>query len=496
MAICPNGHDSVAEDFCDACGTRIASSPGVGSVRVVGKHHAGGPRPAGSPSDTCPWCGRPSSGQFCAHCGFRVRRPFAPLAEPRFAAGSQPADGSQLPAESQPVPESQPLPDSQPVPEPQSAPEPRAWPKSQPVARPERSFPSVPAEPIEPPARSATPPWSAGPALPANPDWHAATSWSAIPASSSDQVTSPAPAVSSVPPDSLFPPVPRPDSLPSPWPRPHSPSPLPATSAAEFATPDPPELAGTADVEPTSPRALSPASFFTPVTPDPVSPAPSGSVAPPDTPYPEDLPASSERPAFLDWFRSPDPAESSDLAVPSESPEPWAPPEQHAPADAPAPDSYSWSARADAPSPSAPHTTPMPKFTPVTWSVEVAADRTYYNQMQADRARMGWDLPFPVGTTERRFPLTGQQMRIGRRSAARTVEPEIDLSGPPVDPGISRLHALLLSAPDGSWAVLDPGSANGTLLNGREIAPGDLIPLRDGDRINLGAWTAITVRRD
>jgi pSer/pThr/pTyr-binding forkhead associated (FHA) protein len=41
--------------------------------------------------------------------------------------------------------------------------------------------------------------------------------------------------------------------------------------------------------------------------------------------------------------------------------------------------------------------------------------------------------------------------------------------------------------------VLDPGSANGTLLNGREIAVGDLIPLRDGDRINLGAWTAITV---
>jgi pSer/pThr/pTyr-binding forkhead associated (FHA) protein len=65
-----------------------------------------------------------------------------------------------------------------------------------------------------------------------------------------------------------------------------------------------------------------------------------------------------------------------------------------------------------------------------------------------------------------------------------------------VDPGVSRLHALLLPASDGSWAVLDPGSANGTLLNGREIAPGDLIPLRDGDRINLGAWTAITLRRE
>src|ERR1700691_859963 len=78
MAICPNGHNSVADDFCDACGTRIATSP----VRVVGRHHAGGPRPAGSPDDTCPWCGNPSSGQFCKQCGFRVRRPFAPLTEP------------------------------------------------------------------------------------------------------------------------------------------------------------------------------------------------------------------------------------------------------------------------------------------------------------------------------------------------------------------------------------------------------------------------------
>ena len=105
-------------------------------------------------------------------------------------------------------------------------------------------------------------------------------------------------------------------------------------------------------------------------------------------------------------------------------------------------------------------------------------------------------VPFPIVRGERRILLGGQQMRIGRRSAARGLDPEIDLSGPPVDPGISRLHALLLPARDGTWAVLDPGSANGTLLNGREIAPGDLIPLRDGDRINLGAWTAITVHRE
>ncbi len=145
---------------------------------------------------------------------------------------------------------------------------------------------------------------------------------------------------------------------------------------------------------------------------------------------------------------------------------------------------------------SAPPTAPMPKFTPTTWSVVVTSDRLYFDRMELKRGLTGPAVTFPAFSTERRFQLSGKQMRIGRRSAVRGVEPEIDLSGPPVDPGISRLHLLLLSAPDGSWAVLDPGSANGTLLNGREIAPGDMIPLRDGDRINLGAWTAITLRRD
>jgi pSer/pThr/pTyr-binding forkhead associated (FHA) protein len=87
-------------------------------------------------------------------------------------------------------------------------------------------------------------------------------------------------------------------------------------------------------------------------------------------------------------------------------------------------------------------------------------------------------------------------MRIGRRSASRGLAPEIDLSGPPADPGISRLHAVLIAVPAGHWAVLDPGSANGTLVNGAEIALGEQVRLQDGDRINLGAWTAITVHRD
>ena len=36
MAICPNGHDSASDDFCDVCGMRIAASPSPGSAGNTG----------------------------------------------------------------------------------------------------------------------------------------------------------------------------------------------------------------------------------------------------------------------------------------------------------------------------------------------------------------------------------------------------------------------------------------------------------------------------
>jgi pSer/pThr/pTyr-binding forkhead associated (FHA) protein len=130
-----------------------------------------------------------------------------------------------------------------------------------------------------------------------------------------------------------------------------------------------------------------------------------------------------------------------------------------------------------------------------TWTAVVGADRGYYERVQAVTGPEGAAVTFPSYYAERRFQLVGNQMRIGRRSVSRGLAPEIDLTGPPADPGISRLHAVLIATQDGNWAVLDPGSANGTLVNGAEIGVGDQIPLHDGDRINLGAWTAITVHR-
>ena len=56
--------------------------------------------------------------------------------------------------------------------------------------------------------------------------------------------------------------------------------------------------------------------------------------------------------------------------------------------------------------------------------------------------------------------------------------------------------AASMPVPDGTWSVVDPGSANGTTLNGSEIPTGQAVPLRDGDRIHLGAWTELRVVRD
>jgi hypothetical protein len=127
------------------------------------------------------------------------------------------------------------------------------------------------------------------------------------------------------------------------------------------------------------------------------------------------------------------------------------------------------------------------------WSAVIRADRPYYETVLATGGIDESQVPFPCDYPERRVPLTGSQLRIGRRSVSREVTPEIDLTDPPADPAISRLHAVLVAQPDGSWAVIDTGSENGTSVNGTEIAIGDLVVLRPGDVICVGAWTAITI---
>jgi serine/threonine-protein kinase len=134
-----------------------------------------------------------------------------------------------------------------------------------------------------------------------------------------------------------------------------------------------------------------------------------------------------------------------------------------------------------------------------TWTAVVAADRAYYDSVWAADMSPDEIVPFPAGTPVRRFTLAGGELLIGRRSVSRNIHPEIDLTlpnGGPTDVGVSRLHAKLVSGPEGSWSLIDLGTENGTLVNGREMRQGDIVPLRDGDRINLGMWTVITITRE
>ncbi|MFU8872886.1 FHA domain-containing protein [Micromonospora sp. SL4-19] len=123
------------------------------------------------------------------------------------------------------------------------------------------------------------------------------------------------------------------------------------------------------------------------------------------------------------------------------------------------------------------------------------ADPAYFEVVRAMGGEDAGTMAFPQFAPERRFVLTGGQMVIGRRSRSRGVNPDIDLVGPPEDPGVSHLHALLVAEQDG-WAVVDLESANGTYLNdpsSNPIDPNVHVPIRDGDKIYLGAWTALTI---
>lgn len=128
------------------------------------------------------------------------------------------------------------------------------------------------------------------------------------------------------------------------------------------------------------------------------------------------------------------------------------------------------------------------------WTAVVTADRAYFDSVVAGEGPDAGTLEFPGYCPERRFRLAGQEMRIGRRSVSRGLEPEIDLTGPPADPGVSHMHAVLIAQPDGGWAIVDPGSANGTKVNDNDLSVGVRVPLHDGDRICLGAWTMLTIQ--
>lgn len=124
------------------------------------------------------------------------------------------------------------------------------------------------------------------------------------------------------------------------------------------------------------------------------------------------------------------------------------------------------------------------------WEAVVSADRALF-----DRHTMG-TIAFPGTAASRVIALDRPEFQIGRRSATSDIRPDIDLAEAPEDPAVSHSHASLVRQDDGSYAVIDLSSTNGTTINDQAepIAANTSVPLADGDRILLGAFTAITVR--
>jgi hypothetical protein len=133
-----------------------------------------------------------------------------------------------------------------------------------------------------------------------------------------------------------------------------------------------------------------------------------------------------------------------------------------------------------------------PSGVPSGWTAVIEADRAFFDSNEAEGATA---IAFPDALGPREVPLSGDEVVIGRRSEAKGFFPGIDLSAPVADPGVSHRHAALRRQADGSWALVDEMSTNGTWLNGSDkpVDHGVLTALRDGDRINVGSFTSITI---
>lgn len=127
------------------------------------------------------------------------------------------------------------------------------------------------------------------------------------------------------------------------------------------------------------------------------------------------------------------------------------------------------------------------------WMLVVATDRAFFDSNQAESPTA--ELTFPDGRHATDVALRADEVLVGRRSEGAGIYPEVDLTGPLDDPGVSRRHALLRRTTDG-WELVDQNSTNGTRVNGAPpVTAGQAIAVADGDRIHVGAWTCLTLRR-
>ena len=132
-----------------------------------------------------------------------------------------------------------------------------------------------------------------------------------------------------------------------------------------------------------------------------------------------------------------------------------------------------------------------PAAGPVEWVAEVWVDPDWHAAQDAADLCPSPGMPVVV-------PLVGASLLVGRTSSSRNIHPQVDLS---TDTGVSRRHCQLTT--DGlRWFVEDLQSANGTYVGATgaplpttPVTPGQRTELADDDRVYVGAWTRLVIRR-
>ncbi|WP_052866941.1 FHA domain-containing protein [Streptomyces niger] len=497
MPTCPNGHQSVAEDWCEVCGHRMAGPvaspppppPGFPGAPAAPAPQQGGygfpppppgsaPPPGGYGFPPPPGSGQapgPGTGQaeLCPQCG-TPREAMAPFCEEcRYNFLTHSSTSASYPAPQQ---QSAPPPGFPPQP---GGPDQYEYQGSRPSQMNRPAEPlgpgqqSGPAGPPQPPFGDATPPpyGDAGPPpQPQGPQPQA-------PSQGGDDWLLPPPGGSQAPGAPQGVPQQSPPGQPGPG--------QPGPGQAAPGQPGPYGQPGPQGFPPQGPGTQGPGTQG----PGPHGPGPQGPFeqpAPPPPPYGQSAPPAPPGPY------------DSQQSGPYEQQQPF-PQQQPPPYDQPGQQGQPGQQQAgtgEQPWPPG-GGAPGPAATGAGWVAVIAPDREYFTAMMGRSGPEAAGLNLPAYSPEQQLPLSGQQVTIGRRRHSTGESPDIDLARSPEDPGVSHQHAMLVQQPDGGWAVVDQNSTNGTTINGGEdpIQPYVPIPLQEGDRVHVGAWTTITVRR-
>jgi hypothetical protein len=125
------------------------------------------------------------------------------------------------------------------------------------------------------------------------------------------------------------------------------------------------------------------------------------------------------------------------------------------------------------------------------WVAEIWVDPDWYAHERPEDPMPSAGLPGLVTLRQR-------SLLVGRPSQSRGIRPDVDCGS---DPGVSRRHCQLTT--DGQrWWVEDLGSSNGTFvapagepLPDNPLTQGVRKEIEEGDRIFIGAWTRLVIRK-